>query len=238
MRFHFAAADLAEDHPHLTFYRVTVRGVSGMSTSHLLTGFYDANALHDLFGKVESPQTAATGGSQTAEKPSHSGSVVVEYDPASKSWRLVNDNERFTVFWGTNADAMAQQVGAFAEANQTGDDLAGLIAAAAGRDSFDALRNAQRAADAKESNRADLSDELKDLKKELDALSVPAANAAIADKAKYVTDLQSIVRRAAQAALMKAGSGVVLPDPIADAMKQAKLAADALSAANKPGVQP
>lgn len=231
MIYHFAAADLAEPNPHLTFYRLTIKGCSGAETSKLQTGYYDANALHELFGEVSDKNAGS--GVQTSNQ-THVGEVLVEFDPGSNRARVVQQNERFAILFGTNADAMAQQVGAFADSDQTGDAMAALLAAAAGRDKFDALANAKQSAEEKDLSRSRLVDALKSIKDEVNGLVDPPASGATVPQGKTVITLDEVrklLRNAAQSALSNAGSGATLPSKPDDAFKEASLALDALKKA-------
>jgi hypothetical protein len=230
MTYHFAAADLAEANPHLTFYRLTIKGCSGAETSHLQTGYYDANALHELFGEVSDKSSGS--GVQTSPDQTRVGEVLVEIDPASKRARIVQQNERFAVLFGTNADTMAQQIGAFADSDQTGDAMASLLAAAAGRDKFDALANAKQSAEEKDLSRSHLVDALKSIKDEVNNAQPSASAATDALKAAdLLRQFRELLRNAAQAALSNAGSGATLPSNPDDAFKEASLALDALKKA-------
>jgi len=224
MQFYFAAADLGDQEtPRLKFYRVTVHGQAGGQTSNLLTGFYDSDALHSLFGQVEAPNDSDTSGRKPASSSHHVGNIIVQYDPVTKGWRALQDDEKFTVFWGTNADAMAQQVSAFAQSEQAGGELASILAAAAGRDKFDALRTAQSAASDKDTARTKLAEALTALKGELDSI----AEADIPAKIKKDL-LENIFQRAANATLIAAGSSKILPSDHDKAMEAAKSEIDRL----------
>lgn len=144
-RYYFATADLDDESgtPRLTYYRVTVTGHSVNVKSSFQTGFYDAEALHQLFGEVKKPESTT--------RPAYStGSYQLKFNEASRTWELVNNNERFTLIYGANADALAQQVQLFADSDDAGKQFARLIATAAGGKAFsDAQAAKQKADDAK-----------------------------------------------------------------------------------------
>src|SRR6185295_4892854 len=52
-RFHVAVADVDVPDPELKFYRVTIRAKSSNVKATLHTGFYDANAVRQLYGEVQ-----------------------------------------------------------------------------------------------------------------------------------------------------------------------------------------
>ncbi|HYO09674.1 MAG TPA: hypothetical protein VER17_11940 [Tepidisphaeraceae bacterium] len=184
MRYYFAAADLddPDEKPRVTFYRVTVEGESVNVRSQFQAGFYPANALHDLFGEVKKPDppTATAGGAGEGASTARSvGSYQLRYNPASGQWEVMNDEERFTVLYGANADAMAEQVRLFAESDETGKGVARLIAAAAGATVFQASeQQRQRLADltkAAESASAEFKEQAAVLNESLPDTGTPAA---------------------------------------------------------------
>lgn len=138
MTSYFAAADLDEKEPVLKFYRVKVTGESRMSRTNLQTGFYDASALQSLFGMVTPKDTA--GNTKTLSDPS---SVVLEYDPVSGRVKQIEQNQRFTILYGSNADAIASQISAFSQSQTTGQAMARIIGAAAGQEAYTGLISAQ-----------------------------------------------------------------------------------------------
>ncbi len=124
----------------LRFFRVTVHGTSGMNRTNLQTGFYDAGALQSLFGEVSAKsQQGATSKAKSAV------SVVLEIDPLTGDMRRLEENQRFTILFGANGDALAQQISAFATSEAQGEVLARLIASAAGRDTYVELLTVQAA---------------------------------------------------------------------------------------------
>lgn len=129
-RYYFAAADLDDksDHPELTFYRVTVTGESFGTQSSLQQGFYSADALHQLFGEVSKPAPSDNkASSDTSAKISGgNGTFQLVFDPTTGTWTTRNDS-LFTVFYGANADKMAEQVQAVADDASIANALQALI---------------------------------------------------------------------------------------------------------------
>jgi hypothetical protein len=175
-RYYFAAADLddsgADDQPSsnatLTFYRVTFNAASFGVKASLQQGFYDAGALHQLFGEVKNPNAKekkddatdkakdaanAKGkakaktmpkASDSASAPNSaddanaavpavnsasvsSGSYTLEFDPATRTWHVMDEPQRFTIIYGANADAMASQVQAFADNDELGQQIGKIL---------------------------------------------------------------------------------------------------------------
>jgi|GEM_PF-7014738 len=238
MRYHFAAVDLDAEKPMLEFYRVTIKGDAGNSKADLQTGYYDAKALHQLFGEVSSKaagdkvKTNTSSGTQV-------GTIVLQIDPASGEYRVVNQDERFTVVWGANADALAQQIGAFADAETSGEAIGGLIAQVAGRDEFELLYSTRAHAENRQRAIEALATELDRIAEQIGKVDTSAAdtdgNGTVdaAEEAAATTALQAAVqiklREAMQQALIQAGSGAVLPDDYADSVTETKGAVDAIA---------
>jgi hypothetical protein len=144
MRHYFASANADDPAGQLTFYRVKVDGRSFLVTSTFQSGFYDAGALHRLFGEVKKPESGET---------TRSATLQLRYDPVRGTLERVGPDERLTFIYGANADAIADQVQAFATSDADGQRVARLLAAGLGGDvlegsaaSAESLERTQRAA--------------------------------------------------------------------------------------------
>lgn len=129
MRFHVAVADIDSPNPDLKFYRVTIRAKSSNVKASLQTGFFDANAVRQLYGQVEKREVESAASAKV-------GSHQFIFDPATGHWRPIEESELFTVVFGADAKAIATEIKMFAESDQTGEQFGRLLAAAAGGDSF------------------------------------------------------------------------------------------------------
>lgn len=149
-QYYFAAANLddATKKPKVTFYRVTFEGSSFGAKSSLQQGFYDANALHELFGEVKKPDppgkgsTNATSSAGAGKKQAAgvaaappapretvstaSGTYQLMYDFDTEQWTVTNQ-ERFTIMYGANADEMANQIQLFAKNDKLGQQLGNIL---------------------------------------------------------------------------------------------------------------
>jgi hypothetical protein len=137
----FATADL-DDHsptPKLTFYRVKFDGSARNVKASYQAGFYDADALRQLFGEVSKPSDAAK---EVRKNPT--GSYLLRYDEETKKWVVVDDGQRFTIMYGANSDAMASQVQAFADSDDVGKQMGSLLAASAGAGTFQAAEQVKQ----------------------------------------------------------------------------------------------
>lgn len=148
----FAAANLDKGKQELRFYRITVEGKSSNSKTNLQAGFFDAGALHGLFGEAAA--------SDDTTKQSGPANVTLTFDPVTGRVQNVDNNRRFTILWGTNADAIAGQLSMFANSQAQGESLSRLLAAAAGQETYAALQSskndAERAKKAKEASASTL----------------------------------------------------------------------------------
>lgn len=129
MRLHVAVADVDDPNPTIKFYRVNIRARSSNVKTDLQTGYYDANAVRKLYGEVKKPAEPGTA-------PSKVGTHQFVYNGRNGRWEPMSEDQLFTVVFGADAKAIAAEIKTFAESDQTGQQMARLIAAAAGRDVF------------------------------------------------------------------------------------------------------
>lgn len=177
-RYYFAAADLDDSSrdPSLTFYRVTVTGESFGAKASLQQGFYSADALHQLFGEVSN--TASTNSTDstatTVKLPGSNGTFRLVYDKNTGTWTSTADT-LWTVFYGANADKMAQQVQAVADSNSIAGALTALIGGQikpAPPANSDVTKLKQQAAAAQKSA-STLADDLTNIEKEINPNATP-----------------------------------------------------------------
>lgn len=190
---YFAAVDLDSGRPTLQLYRVTVNAKSTLVTSSYHAGFFDAEALQELFGVVaKAPDGArAQGGSSTPRQQ------LLKVSPATGRWEVVKSNERFTVVYGTNADALAQQIQTFADSGQAGDEIARLLSAAVGGSTAAGAVAAEQSLATSRLRSADLVKKLRDVASKLDS-------------AKPQDEARKKLLEALQQALISVGSAAVL----------------------------
>jgi hypothetical protein len=225
-RHYFAVTDLDGPERGVTFYRVSVTARSFLTTSQYNAGFYDANALHQLFGEVKAPappaaateakktessapappappappaaptNTTTVTGTASSASSLQAGTVQVECDLRTRCRVTGGANDRFTVIYGANADALADQVRAFADSDNTGKQIASLLAASASADVFERTTAADQATEQARQNATGLAKDLKTLADQI-------ANATSADEAR------KLLLRAAQLAAQRAGSSTL-----------------------------
>jgi hypothetical protein len=212
-----AAADLADsDHPKLTFYRITIKANSVNTTSSYQSGFYSATALHQLFGEVKQP----TASSDSANLGTGSGEFQILLDPQTGLPSRVTQNDRFAVMYGANADAVAQQIQAFAEASDTGDQIGAVLAASIGAPLQQQLAIATQSAQAKQKAQTTLAQQLTALAGQLSAANQTPAQ------------VKAILLQAAQYATTAAGSTITYSTAAADqdtSFQKAKVVYDTLN---------
>lgn len=202
-KHYFATVDLDDPERSLTFYRVTIDASSFLTTSEYSAGFYDVDALHQLYGEVKKPESAAVkngeapkaGSSVTQPPPTpQAGTIQLKCDARGTCNEVGGANDRFTVIYGANADAVAQQIKLFAENENTGKQIAALLAASTSADAFERTVAAEQATEQAKKNALALA-------KELTSRSEEIAKASTQD------EVRKILLRAAQQASQKAGSG-------------------------------
>ncbi|MCL4694026.1 MAG: hypothetical protein KJ060_16125 [Candidatus Hydrogenedentes bacterium] len=123
-QLYFAATDLDDSDPRLKFYRITIKGKSRNMNSHLETGFYDASAVRGLYGEVSD-----------AGKPAPDTGTY-RLVRQNDGWELAGNNTLFTIFYGTDANALAQAVNNFATSESAGLRMGQLLGAAVMGDKY------------------------------------------------------------------------------------------------------
>jgi hypothetical protein len=188
---YFAVADLNDPNSELTFYRVTINANSFLTTSQYSSGFYDADALHQLFGEVKKPDSPAVKSAGTLQP----GTLQLKCN-AKGNCEVGGANDRFTVIYGVNADAIADQIRLFAENENTGKQIAALLAASMAADTFERTVAAEQNTEQVKTNAAALAKQLKSLAEEIGTAKAPET-------------VRGALLRAAQQASQKAGSSAV-----------------------------
>jgi len=106
----------------IKFFRVQIKGSALFEQTNLKTGFYPAASLHNLFGDVsQSPDADSTG--------DKANTFQLSFDPATRVASAVAPSNRFTVIYGTSAQAITDQINAFNNSTDAGDTLAKLFGA-------------------------------------------------------------------------------------------------------------
>ena len=129
MRLHVAVADVDSANPEIKFYRVTIDAKSSNKKATLQTGYYDADAVRQLFGEVKKKDVAS------ASSPRSGGHSFV-FDVTSGNWRPLEESELFTIIFGADAKSLAAEIDLTASSNETGEEMGRLLAAAAGGGAF------------------------------------------------------------------------------------------------------
>jgi len=130
---------MADPSISIKFYRVTISSGALFEQTNLQTGFYPATALHDLYGDVS--QSNTNGGSEDGS--SESNTFQIAFDPGSRTYSAVSPRSRYTIVYGANAQAISNQINAFANSAQAGQVLGDLFGAAIGGKALAAVKAAQ-----------------------------------------------------------------------------------------------
>jgi hypothetical protein len=199
---YFAVVDLDDPDSELTFYRVTINANSFLTTSQYNAGFYDADALHQLFGEVRKPDSTGTKSEDGKPAPAAAGAGTLPAGTlqlkcnARGKCEVGGANDRFTVIYGANADAIADQIRVFGENENTGKQIASLLAASVAADTFERTVAAEQNTEQVKTNATALAKQLKSLAEEIGS-------------AKARETVRATLLRAAQQASQKAGSSAV-----------------------------
>jgi hypothetical protein len=199
---YFAVVDLDDPNSELTFYRVNINADSFLTTSQYSSGFYDADALHQLFGEVKTQESTGTKSQNGKSAPATNGAGTLSAGTlqlmcnAKGSCEVGGANDRFTVIYGANADAIADQIRVFAENENTGKQIASLLAASAAADTFERTVAAEQNTEQVKTSATALAKQLKSLAEDIGTAKAPEA-------------VRGALLRAAQQASQKAGSSAV-----------------------------
>jgi hypothetical protein len=156
VRFHLAVANIDSDNPDLKFYRVTIKAKASNVKSDLQAGYYDANAVRQLYGTISTNVATPQDGSRI-------GTHQFVFDPATKQWSAIPDDQLFTIVYGVSAKAIAATIKAYNDSDQTGQQLASVIVAAAGRDSYMQAIGTEQLQRDERSKLSSLTSQIKDL---------------------------------------------------------------------------
>jgi hypothetical protein len=227
------------DKVDLKFYRVTVTGWSMNSTTELLSGIYPAKPLHELFGEVNRPKSFPnpTTTQPSGEAPGSGGEAgtatgatdharaehrpdVVNCQQEFGRLQLIPPNSRFTIFYGANAEAMADQVTQFADAEETGALMGRLLLAASGAgEKQAAAKSAQDEAARLDTVLVDVATSLEEQAKTIDTSD---------DQGKRTTAARKAMATVAQSILKALNSDTKIDPASADWSTAAKNASKAL----------
>lgn len=121
---YLAAADIEDEDPTLSYYRVTSKAKVNNKEMEFLAGFYDANAVRQLYGQV-----GPAPGGNTHSVRGTSGPTAISYDPETGTWQPFNE-QVYTIIYSADASAIAKQIKHFATSETVGKQLGSLMASA------------------------------------------------------------------------------------------------------------
>src|SRR5688572_23421721 len=101
-QLYFAAAGIDDPDPTVKYYRVTIQARSTNAEMGYNAGFHDGQAVRALFGEVDK---STSGSSQLSRQ------AVWSQD--TNMWEVGND-QVYTIIFGHDASAIAEQITAFA----------------------------------------------------------------------------------------------------------------------------
>lgn len=101
------------------FYRLSVDGNSQFANTRYLTGYFDERAVSLFFNELRSPTNQKLFDDNMV-LPGSSGSKITPLSPSA-------ENGAFVLIMSTNADAIANTIGSFAESQVVADSLTRLL---------------------------------------------------------------------------------------------------------------
>lgn len=101
------------------FYRLSVNGNSQFANTRYLTGYFDERAVSLFFNELKSPTNQKLFDDATT-LPGSGGTKIAPLSPTA-------DNGAFVLIMSTNADAIANTIGSFAESQVVADSLTRLL---------------------------------------------------------------------------------------------------------------
>lgn len=108
------------DREPVQFYRLTVDGASHFANTRYLTGYFDERAVSLFFNELKSPTNQKLFDDANLTLPGTNGTKITPLSPTA-------DNGAFVLIMSTNADAIANTIGSFAESQVVADSLTRLL---------------------------------------------------------------------------------------------------------------
>jgi hypothetical protein len=108
-----------DDREAVQFYRLSVDGNSQFANTRYLTGYFDERAVSLFFNELKSPSNQKLF-DEAMTLPGSGGTKITPLSPAA-------DNGAFVLIMSTNADAIANTIGSFAESQVVADSLTRLL---------------------------------------------------------------------------------------------------------------
>ena len=107
------------DREPVQFYRLAVDGNSQFANTRYLTGYFDERAVSLFFNELKSPTNQKLF-DDNMTLPGSAGTKIQPLSPTA-------DNGAFVLIMSTNADAIANTIGSFAESQVVADSLTRLL---------------------------------------------------------------------------------------------------------------
>ncbi len=139
---YFAAANIdpRDSERALTFYRLTINARSTNSETEFLAGFYDADAVRQLYGEVNPSEQSHPMG---LDPNAGHYKLVFTSDGSGGRWREVPDTCLYTILYGTDASELATQIKTLASEATGNEDISALVRAVLAGDESLKVKKAQ-----------------------------------------------------------------------------------------------
>ena len=174
----------------VNYYRLEVKGNAGLSSARYVAGYYDERAVDLFFNELRSGPVCLTENDGTCSATNGSRKLFVDAQKSPGKDEIIapldpNQHGVFVMIMSTNADAVANTIGSFAENSVAADAITNLL-------NHDKIRESRRSIailDVARNRATAFAGELEDLfgKVPTDGDSVPATKGAYIDVLNAIT---------------------------------------------------
>lgn len=181
---HYFRSINSETREAVNYYRLEVEGNAGFSSARYVAGYYDERAVDLFFNELRSGPVCSSGSDGTCSTTNVSRKLFVDAQKSPGKDDIIapldpGQHGAFVMIMSTNADAVANTIGSFAENSVAADAITNLI----NQDKIREHRKSNANLDVARNRATAFAGELEDLfgKVPKDGASVPATKGAYID---------------------------------------------------------
>ena len=115
---HYLASVTKKGERPTNYFRLKVRGSSQLSSARYVAGFYDERAVDLFFNELKTADSSSKLFADAVKSPG-SNEVIKSLDPSKRG--------AFVMILSTNADAVADTIGSFAESGVAAEAITNLV---------------------------------------------------------------------------------------------------------------
>jgi hypothetical protein len=109
------------------YYRLRVRGNTGLGSARYLSGYFDEEAVNEYFNETSQPAAARFSTTRPAAAENAEGDAEGGEERVRPLGASPDDNRILVMLLSSNSDAVADQIGAFAQNREIATMLGGLL---------------------------------------------------------------------------------------------------------------